>query len=162
MPNKGKASLPEVADVAAVRAEVERISRLDLQSLKLLYFKTLRKTPPSAFSRDLLIRQLAWHVQEKAFGGHSPAILKLLKSYSCRNDDKVVLFKRLQPGTTVIREYHGVRHTVTIAPDGFVWQGRNYDSLSAIAREITGAQWNGPRFFGLRAAGNKSRGSKAS
>ena len=162
MPNKGKAPSREAAEIAAVRAEVERISHLDQQQLRLLYFKTFRKAPPEALSRDLIVRQLAWDVQEKAFGGHSPAVLKLLNSYGRRNDDKVVLFKKLQSGTTVIREYQGVRHTVTIAPDGFVWQGRTYDSLSAIAREITGSQWNGPRFFGLRAAGNKSRGSKAS
>ena len=45
------------------------------------------------------------------------------------------------------------RHTVTVAPDGFDWQGMTYRSLSAIARAITGTAWSGPRFFAL-APGN--------
>jgi hypothetical protein len=58
--------------------------------------------------------------------------------------------RRLKPGTVLVREYRGERHTVTVVPDGFVWQGTTYGSLSIIARAITGTAWNGPRFFGLR------------
>ena len=50
----------------------------------------------------------------------------------------------------LVREYQGERHTVTVVPDGFVWQGATYGSLSTIARAITGTAWGGPRFFGLR------------
>jgi hypothetical protein len=96
------------------------------------------------------VRQLAWDTQVKAFGGHDAATRKLLAAYGRQEADKVVLFRRLKPGTTVVREYQGVRHIVTIADEGFVWEGRVYASLSAIARSITGARWNGPRFFGLR------------
>ena len=39
-----------------------------------------------------------------------------------------------------------------MVPDGFVWQGATYGSLSTIARAITGTAWGGPRFFGLRGA----------
>ena len=38
----------------------------------------------------------------------------------------------------------------SVLKDGFDWQGRRYKSLSAVARDITGTQWNGYRFFGLR------------
>ena len=58
-----------------------------------------------------------------------------------------------EPGTVLVRDYHGQRHTVTVAPDGFNWQGTTYPSLSAIARAITGTAWSGPRFFAL-ARGN--------
>ena len=98
-----------------------------------------------------MVRQLAWHLQEEAFGGHDRETLKLLGAYSRQDASKVVLFRRLKPGTAVVREYQGVRHVVTISEGGFVWQDKTYSSLSAIAREITGARWNGPRFFGLRA-----------
>ena len=57
---------------------------------------------------------------------------------------------RLRPGTVLMREHCGVRHTVTVTPDGFIWHDRNYPSLSAVARAITGTSWNGRRFFGLR------------
>ncbi len=86
----------------------------------------------------------------------------MLDAYGRQDADKVVLFRRLKPGTSVIREYQGVRHIVTISEGGFVWQGKTYDSLSAIAREITGARWNGPRFFGLRTGDKASSARKAS
>ena len=49
-----------------------------------------------------------------------------------------------------MREWDGVEHVITVLQGGFDWQGRRYKSLSAIARDITGTQWNGYRFFGLR------------
>jgi hypothetical protein len=61
-----------------------------------------------------------------------------------------------------VREFGGVRHTVTIVPDGYVWQENTYASLTAIARVITGTNWNGPRFFGLRVgAGKKDAAQEA-
>jgi hypothetical protein len=57
--------------------------------------------------------------------------------------------RQLKPGTVLVRDYQGERHTVTVVPDGFDWQGATYTSLSAIARAITGTAWSGPRFFAL-------------
>jgi len=53
-------------------------------------------------------------------------------------------------GTRLIREYQGVEQVVTVLRDGFEWHGRPYQSLSAIARAITGTRWNGWVFFGLK------------
>ena len=58
--------------------------------------------------------------------------------------------RQLKPGTVLVRDYQGQRHTVTVARDGFDWQGTIYPSLSAIARAITGVRWNGWVFFGLK------------
>ena len=58
--------------------------------------------------------------------------------------------RRLKPGTELVREFQGERHTVVITAEGFRWRGEDYPSLTAIARFITGTNWNGPRFFGLR------------
>jgi hypothetical protein len=66
------------------------------------------------------------------------------------------LRRQLKPGTVLVREYQGQRHTVTVAPDGFDWQGTTYASLSAIARAITGTAWSGPRFFALQPNGTKN------
>jgi hypothetical protein len=52
----------------------------------------------------------------------------------------------------LVRDYQGRRHTVTVAPDGYVWEGNPYSSLSAIARAITGTAWSGPRFFALKSS----------
>jgi len=56
----------------------------------------------------------------------------------------------------LIREWQGVEHVVTVVADGFEYEGRRYRSLSSVARAITGTQWNGPLFFGLRAARGRS------
>jgi hypothetical protein len=57
-----------------------------------------------------------------------------------------------------MREQGGVRHTVAVTSDGFVWQDRTYPSLSDVARAITGTSWNGRRFFGLRMKPKADRG----
>ncbi|MFN3606155.1 MAG: DUF2924 domain-containing protein, partial [Cypionkella sp.] len=53
-------------------------------------------------------------------------------------------------GTRLVREWQGTAQIVTVTKDGFEWQGRPYQSLSAIARAITGTRWNGWVFFGLK------------
>ena len=55
-----------------------------------------------------------------------------------------------QPGTRLVREWQGRHYQVTVLASGFDYDGRIYSSLTAIAREITGISWSGPRFFGLK------------
>ena len=56
---------------------------------------------------------------------------------------------KIAPGMRLIREWNGSSHVVEAVDGGFVWNGKRYGSLSAVARAITGARWSGPRFFGL-------------
>lgn len=134
-----------------IAQEIDTLSNLSLSGVRQKWRAAFGKPPPTTLTQDLMVRQLAWQLQEEAFGGHDRQTLKLLDAYSRQDGEKIVLFRRLKPGTSVVREYQGVRHIVTISENGFVWQNKTYSSLSAIAREITGARWNGPRFFGLRA-----------
>jgi len=62
----------------------------------------------------------------------------------------VDLPRQVKVGSVIVREHKGVVHEVLVTPGGFCWQGQTYDSLSTIAKKITGVSWNGPRFFGLR------------
>jgi hypothetical protein len=55
----------------------------------------------------------------------------------------------LSPGTRLMREWNGRSHAVDVTTDGFVFDGKTYRSLTAVAKRITGVQWPGPRFFGL-------------
>jgi hypothetical protein len=55
----------------------------------------------------------------------------------------------VKPGTTLVREWHGRTHTIRALETGFEYDSKHYSSLTKIAREITGAAWSGPRFFGL-------------
>jgi hypothetical protein len=108
------------------------------------------KVPPPALTKDLLGRMIAWRIQERFYGGHDKATVKLLEGLARGEALKIDTGPRLKPGTVLMREHRGMRHTVTVIPNGFVWQERTYASLSTIARAITGTSWNGPRFFGLR------------
>ncbi len=152
MPNASKPVSPE-----AIAAEISRLSHLPLRELKTAWQAEFRREPPKGLWRDLLLWTLAWRIQEKAFGGHDKAALRLLEAYGQKRagDQRC---QRLKTGTVLIRDFGGVRHTVTILPEGFVWQEKKYSSLSAIAKIITGTNWNGPRFFGLREAQTKGDG----
>jgi hypothetical protein len=141
------------AIVARIEAEIERIRSLSLDAARGLWKTTFRKEVPKALTRDLLVRMLTWHFQEQAFGGHDRATLKILESYAHGRPGEVQKVRYLKPGTEIIRECQGERHTVTVTAEGFRWRDGNYPSLTAIARIITGTSCNGPRFFGLRMAG---------
>lgn len=102
--------------------------------------------PPKLRSPDLLRRILAWRIQVQDENGLDVTTRRLLRA------DRPTPELRLQPGTLVSREWKGREHQVEVSEDGFLYAGREWKSLSEVAREITGTRWNGPRFFGLRAA----------
>jgi hypothetical protein len=104
----------------AVKAEIDRLLSLSPGEVRVLWRKRFRKDVRRALTTQLLVRMLAWKVQEDALGGHDAATLKLLKAFASQDADKVVLFRKLKPGTSVVREYQGIRHIVTITEDGFV------------------------------------------
>jgi hypothetical protein len=137
------------SDREAVEAEIERIASLGLDDLRTLWRTTFRTSAPKGFTKDLIARFICWHIQEQAFGGLDHDTAKILNGFA--QSPKAPPMRRLKPGTLLVREYHGERHTVTVVSGGYVWRETTYASLSTIAREITGTSWNGPRFFGLRA-----------
>jgi len=141
---------PAAPDPVAIETEIERIQGLKPEEARSLWEATFKRSVPKALTKDLLVRTICWDIQERAFGGHSPAMLRLLASYAKGRHVEADRLRRLKPGTEVVREYQGERHTVVITAEGFAWRGLTYPSLSAIARAITGSNWNGPRFFGLR------------
>ena len=133
-------------DPAAIEAEIARIRSLALDALQRRWQAVFGRTPPAGVSKDLLGRMSAWRMQEQAFGGLDRESLRFLDSLA-RHDGSPR--RHLKPGTVLVRDYQGQRHTVTVAAVGFDWQGTRYASLSAIARAITGTAWSGPRFFAL-------------
>jgi hypothetical protein len=136
---------------ATVAAEISRVQTLRPDAVRALWCGTFKRDVPKGLTRDLLVRTLCWHIQEKAFGGHDRAALHILAGYAKGKPDAQKA-RRLKPGTEIIREYQGERHTVVVTAEGFRWRGGDYSSLTAIAQTITGINWNGPRFFGLRMA----------
>jgi hypothetical protein len=110
--------------------------------------------PPRRISRDLLVRALAYRIQEKALGGLKPSTRRLLANVaadaSAHRSVRVAPQPTLKPGTVLLREWHGTQHQVVVREDGIVFRRKPYKSLSEVAYQITGTKWSGPRFFGLR------------
>ena len=133
-------------EAAAIEAEIAQLRSLALDALRRRWRAMFGRTPPAALSKDLLGRMIAWRMQEHAFGGLDRESLSFLEGLARHGGSPR---RQLKPGTVLVRDYQGERHTVTVVPDGFDWQGATYTSLSAIARAITGTAWSGPRFFAL-------------
>ncbi len=95
--------------------------------------------------------KIAYRLQELAQGGLTDKTKAKLEQLA-KGTPNISTKRRcdLLPGTKLCREYNDVMHEVSVLKDGFVWQGQKFKSLSAIARRITGTQWNGPQFFKLR------------
>lgn len=132
-----------------IAAQIDEIRSLNKDQLRQRWEAMFKKPAPDALTKDLLARMIAYRIQEKAFGGLDRETEKLLESYA-RGEKAATPQRRMKSGTVLLREYQGVRHTVTVADGGFIWNDKKYASLSTIAKEITGTSWNGPRFFGLR------------
>ena len=136
-------------DPAAIEAEIAQVRSLPLDALRRRWRVMFGRTPPAALSKDLLGRMMACRLQEQAFGSLDRESLRFLEGLARHGGAPR---RQLKPGTVLVRDYQGQRHTVTVVSDGFDWQGATYPSLSAIARAITGTAWSGPRFFALAPA----------
>jgi Protein of unknown function (DUF2924) len=138
----------------ASREALSRLPKLDIRELR-EEWRFLYKTDASPhLSRELLIRAVAYRMQEIALGGLRPEPQRQLRQIAQELKQTGAAAKRfrpqLKPGTRLIREWQGRTYEVVVLDDGFCWQGTQYRSLSAIARKITGTAWSGPLFFGLK------------
>jgi len=136
-----------------MRTPIE-LDALDLDGLRGVWLKQLKLPLPKHRSRDLLARALSYHLQAQAVGGLTQTLKRKLDDLAPRfaSDRKFtpVPAERPKPGSVFIREWNGVDHAVTVTDTGFLYDGKPFASLSAVARAITGTHWNGPQFFRLR------------
>lgn len=140
--------------VLDIAAEMLRLEQLTIDEVRDEWRRLHQTPPPKRLSRDILLRGISYRYQERAFGGLSKSALRKLsasKAVESHSNAPRHATVSLKPGTRLVREWHGQTHTVVILKGGVEWQGRHYRSLSIVAREISGAHWSGPRFFGLRA-----------
>jgi hypothetical protein len=145
-------------------AEIARLESLAIEGQRNEWRRLYQTSPPKRLSRDILLRGITYRLQEQAHGGLSKGTFRRLQSSTSedlhsRRCGRPVSYKA---GTRLVRDWHGQTHTVVILDDGFEWRGQRYASLSVVAREITGARWSGPRFFGLKTgASTASRSDRA-
>jgi len=134
--------------------ELTTLSALSVEHLKNRWRSLYGTEPPRAISRELLTRAIAYRLQERAFGGLKPSTRRLLERIAEGGSSprtRLAPSRRTDPGTVLIREWQGRSHRVAMLDDGGVLHnGKRYQSLSEVARVITGTRWSGPLFFGLR------------
>ncbi|MDX5494548.1 MAG: DUF2924 domain-containing protein [Alphaproteobacteria bacterium] len=128
---------------------------LTMKELRQRWLKAFGNTPPARASRDLMELGIGWHIQSKKFGGLDRAtrerIAELVADFRGGKAPGITPRRPgLKPGVTLVREWSGRTFQVQVLEKGFLYDHKVWGSLSEIAREITGARWNGPKFFGLR------------
>ena len=142
-------------DNAQVLARLAALKDMTVRELKSEWQALMGSAAPNN-SRSFLQQRLAYRIQELTWGGLTKPVRQLLDALADEVEGKKVRNSVISDprnpviGTRLVREWDGAEHVITVLKDGFDWQGRRYKSLSAVARDITGTQWNGYRFFGLR------------
>jgi len=152
-----RARKPGLSDI---EAKIAGLVDRSTQELRLAWRQLHRTEPPFGMSRDLLIRSLAYDLQQRAHGSPNRSLHRRLQTLAAdpergaRAVDRGVVLKA---GSTLVRQWRGHAHTVLVRENGFEYEGQRYRSLTVIAERITGTHWSGPRFFGVtkRARGRR-------
>jgi Protein of unknown function (DUF2924) len=153
-----KAACTNEAADPAVDIELDRLPKMPIADLRNRYRELFRTEPPKAFGPDLLRRSIAHRIQERIYGGLPRTTQRLLdqlvKAAAAKPNGRLELPRRIKPGSELVRTWNGKTYRVMVTADGFAHDGKTFSSLSEIASDITGTNWNGPRFFGLRSSSN--------
>jgi hypothetical protein len=122
---------------------------MDRAALRVVWVAAFGDAPPHFLSMIFMRKALIWHEQCRAFGGLTTEVKRALK-IAAGGKQVMAPTPVIKPGTQLVREWNGRRYQVEVRDDGFVMNGECFKSLSAIALQITGTSWSGPRFFGLK------------
>lgn len=142
-------------DIEGLARQLASLPTLGRQALLDHWRRLYRSEPPADVGDGILIRAIAYRLQEQAHGGLKPATKRLLARIArdqAAGRGRPERARGLRPGSRLVREWHGNIHEVTIMEKGVQFQGKHFRSLSEVARAITGTPWSGPRFFGLKGA----------
>ena len=147
---------------------VARIAKLQQMSTAELReeWRRVMGEEPRSYNRQWMFKRLAWAIQAREYGGLSARAQARLeellpfaevwmplgrKAFQPAHADPPNGDRRLPPGTVLTRVYKRQTLAVTVLEEGFEYKGQRYPSLTAIAKAVTGAHWNGRLFFGLKA-----------
>lgn len=150
---------------SVLAADLAELERCDPAVLAAIWRRHLRERVPDHLPKALLMRVLAYRLREAQQGGLSKRATAFLSEIErdLRSGSHPVVpptrEKQLKPGTLLVREHAGVMHRVMVMEGTFAWEGKNFPSLSAVAKAITGTNWNGHRFFGLKAKTDTEAGA---
>jgi hypothetical protein len=141
-------------DAVQIEKEIATLRTISIAALKERWQKLFKNSAPKYFRREFLIRAIAYQLQVEMFGGLSSETKRKLRQIAeaLRDGAEPALASapRIKPGTKLIRSWKGETHIVTALDQGFEWKRKRYESLSEVARAITGTRWNGLLFFGVK------------
>ena len=132
-----------------VAQELARLALLDRAGCIVLWREWFGTKSPRYLSAVFMRKVLAYEAQRRMLGALPAADMRTLRSIARGKRSSVQSAPTLSAGTHLVREWNGRTYQVEVTQSGYVLDGTNYRSLTAIARRITGANWSGPRFFGL-------------
>ena len=144
--------------------EIAHLRSLDLLGLQRRWQSVMGRPAQKHVPKHLLFGILVYRIQADELGDLDTGTVQLLKRAAIvQSSDEVLPLVAAQNqrkqamviGTVLTREWNGQFHRVMVVEGGFAFEGKTFDSLSKIAFAITGTNWNGPRFFGLRARNGK-------
>jgi hypothetical protein len=139
-----------------IAARWDALGQMDRAALRVAWAEAFGDSPPHFLSMIFMRKALIWHAQCRAFGGLSSDVKRALKAAAGGKPVKAPT-PTIKSGTQLVREWNGRKYQVEVRDNGFVMNGEHFKSLSAIAQQITGTSWSGPRFFGLNGrAGNST------
>ena len=150
-----------IQDTTVCREALARLPELDLGELRQQWRVLYQADASSHLSRELLLRAVAYRMQEIILGGLRPERQRQLREFAREFNETGKISRRarleLKSGTRLVREWQGRTYEMLVLDDGFSWQGTHYRSLSALAKRITGTAWSGPLFFGLKTSRSATR-----
>jgi len=157
-----------------VTKELAALESMNVGQLKTKYEEVFNE-PARSGNKQWLFKRVAWGVQARAFGGISERArqraleiandadlrLKAPKNFvfatatkpAAKRNKPAEDVRLPTPGTVLTRTYKKKKLSVEVLRDGFLYEGKTYPSLSAIAKVVTGTHWNGFLFFGLTKTG---------
>ncbi len=138
-------------------ADLAALETMRAGKLRAEWRRVYRESPPR-FTADLLARGIAHALQTKALGGVDAKTERALVALaSTRDDEARPAAMTIKQGTRLVRSWGGTTHIVLVTEQGYAYEDKVHRSLSTIAKQITGAHWSGPRFFGLRSRSKAGR-----
>ncbi|THD81646.1 MAG: DUF2924 domain-containing protein [Phenylobacterium sp.] len=149
LPDRGRSRRVSAGDLLG------GLDGLTVAELRDAWVSRLGDAPPALRTRELLSLALAYRLQARAAGDLPAAsrrrMAELARRFTADRAFTPTPGPVLKPGSSIIKDWRGVRHEVRVLEDGFSYQGERFGSLSEVARRITGTKWNGHVFFGLKA-----------
>ncbi len=134
---------------------IKNTDKPDLDDLRAQWQQAWHIEPHNRIGRKMLERSLHFKQYEKRLPSQTQRRLnKLIKNYKRNSQHFEQGHMVLKSGIKILRDWKGKTHSVTVTPNGFRYNAKEYASLSKIASEITGSKWNGWVFFKLKNKGS--------